>query len=270
MTNKPKKSGFSLIELMIVMGIIAVMGTIAMVSAPSMIRSQKMSSAQNLINAALAQAQAYAAKEQKYAGVRFQPGLNDTQYLIIVEKEDFNSTIYTAIPNSKPAALPGGIGVISSEINGVALDTFPKKNDYLDDDQTNNQDGDASNDLRFCLNGARVFTIIFSPSGNLVTKPVTVLSRDITTDKIFNTDANVTAGNALFHYDTYPPDPAVPASWCIPESSTAGLYIYEINEMDDVDSGLRYSEYLADHVANQGIEQVTINIYTGGIIDFDE
>ena len=123
MTTSPRHSAFTLIEILVVVGIVAILLALVAPNLGSMVQSQRMASAANLIKTALAQAQAHAAKNQKYTGVRFQYKYNyfvdsgtwemDRQYLVLIEHN--NSNTYNAILNAKPIPLPTGIGVIPLE-----------------------------------------------------------------------------------------------------------------------------------------------------------
>ncbi|MCF7958968.1 MAG: prepilin-type N-terminal cleavage/methylation domain-containing protein, partial [Phycisphaerae bacterium] len=125
MKHTRKTTGFSLIEMLIVLVIMSIMMAVGMVSAPNLIRSQKTSSARNMIRSSLTQAQAYAARNHCNAGIRFQQSLDGRQYLVLVESRpilvpdqgNYNmSQRYTPVPNAKPSPMPEGMAVLRDDI----------------------------------------------------------------------------------------------------------------------------------------------------------
>ena len=130
MKNEENKQirGFTLVELMVAVTIVVVMMALTLPNIPGMLRQQRMSSAKNQIRAALSQAQAYAAREQKNAGIRFEKSAGGRQYMVLVEHEPgydyddgynyvdgsasgnlvrhYSPRRYIPIPGSKQVALP--------------------------------------------------------------------------------------------------------------------------------------------------------------------
>ena len=184
MNKRTRQPGFTLIEILIVVTIAALMMAVAMPNIPGMIRDNKLSGAKNLIKTALDQAQSYAASHSKYAGIRFQKARNGDTYLVLIEHEPQfecntsaignlttiqsvkNPNRFVAIPGAKPRALPGGISVIDGVIaNGNDSVLF----DYIN--------STGMNPGINCIENYQTFSIIFSPTGQLVTKQVTVYPR---------------------------------------------------------------------------------------------
>jgi prepilin-type N-terminal cleavage/methylation domain-containing protein len=252
---KIRRAGFTMVELLTVMAIIAIMALLVLPGFTKMIQSNKDGAARNLIRAALAEAQAHAAKTQKYAGIRFQfdrdGWANGRQYLVLIE--NVGGATFVTAPNAKPIALPEGIGVISSEVDNFG-------DPYIDDDATS--DGPLHT-----LDGATTFNIVFSPTGQMVLKSVTVNPRT-DDDKVFNYETYVNNGNALLYYDGWWRDSVSTGSftlaplWCANEPSTKGLYIFEVNKMQEVAASARWSNY----IGTPDVEPVLINMYTGTII----
>ncbi len=244
--------GFTLVEILIVVVIIAIMLTVTLPAVVGMVRSQKMSSAQNLVRSLLAQARAYAAKEQKYAGVRFQQAANGRQYAVVIEHVANDIRAYIAVPNSKPLALPAGIGLISGQIDDNAI---ADKDAFLGDDNL--------------MAGARTFSIIFSPTGQLVVKQVAVQQRDLK-DKVFGSmaDTETKPPLSLLSYDRYYPGTDNGAApWCLPENSTTGMYIYDMSTLAEIPPGARYSAFFAHYAGEKTVKRILINIYTGMIME---
>ena len=264
MLNKRRQTGFTLIELLVVMGIMALLAALVVPSIPEMMRSQKMSSAQNLIHTALAQAQAHAAMNQRFAGVRFQQAANGKQYVVLIEKGTKTPADYYAVPNAKATALSVGIGLISGEVDDISDPDL-----YLDDE--------VFDDVLFCLDGARTFSIVFSPGGQMVVKDVEV--RTTLEDKIFGTlfatkldpTRDKLVSNPLRgQYRLLSHDVTDSAQWCDREPSATGLYIYLEKTMEDVDSDKRYSEFISGHISENSVQRISINFYTGTMIEYNE
>jgi len=258
---KKQKAAFTLIEMLVVIGIIALMIAATTPAVLALVKSNKLSAARNLIRSALVLAQAHAAQSQRYAGVRFQFDRDGwekgQQYLVLIEKAAPGSATYeyNAIPNTKPATLPMGIGVIA--LNAVVASNSNLSNGNLDDDLDHALGG---------LLNATTFSIIFSPTGQMVVKKVQALARDVD-DKTFGNQLDVDtiarAGDPpspLLYYDNYVPV-IDSVSWCEYEPSTTGFYIYETQLMAECEPDFRYDDYV-----EPALDPILINAYTGTII----
>ena len=256
MNDKKRQSGFTLIEMLVVVAIVAVMSALVLPNTMGIIRSHRAAATKNMIKNALAQAQAHAAVTQKYAGVRFQftkdQWQNNRQYLVLIENETTGGDYerFVAIRNAKAAALPVGMGVISQAAFGSAQ--IP--DNYAVDS----------------VMGETAFSIIFSPTGQLVTKDVYLQPKDemengIFTDSIVNLDGNVDDGIGLLYCDVYS---GLNTEWRREEPSALGLYIFDADklmsidglDMGPVDRAVERAEYI------RSLEPILINIYTGTII----
>jgi prepilin-type N-terminal cleavage/methylation domain-containing protein len=257
MDGKKRQSGFTLIEMLVVVSIVAVLAALVLPNTMGIVRSHRAAATKNLIKNALAQAKAHAAVTQKYAGVRFQftkdDWQNNRQYLVLIENEP-GSTYerYVAIRNAKAAALPVGMGVISQVASGSA--------GILDDL------GEDS------VMGETTFSIIFSPTGQLVTKNVCLRPKDevdedgnLIEDSIVNTSVNVDDGIGLLYRDAYG---GSGTEWRREELSVLGLYIFDADKLMSIDGLSMTPPARAEERAIyiQSLEPVLINIYTGAII----
>lgn len=273
MKNQGQHAGFTLIEMLIVVMIIAIMVALIIPATNTFTQSYRMSNAKNLIRTSLAQAQAYASQSRRYAGIRFQyDGTgweNGKQYLVLIEKvphgPEFASWpwAYRAVPNVQPVSLPSGIGVFSGVIDMLAL---VDRDDYLDDDYFTDPTRP-----HFCLSGATTFSIIFSPSGQLVTKPVEIHERD-TTDKIFNRPEfiSMVPPEALLSYDDYfgAVSPGMP--WCVREDSATSFYLFEASRMKAAPEAERYTTYVNENTSEgviRNLKPIMINVYTGKLME---
>jgi len=248
--TRRRARGLTLAEMTVVIAIAALMVALTLPAANMLFNSfESESGAKSMISAALASARAIAAKEQHYAGIRFQKRydpnspdpLNASQYIIFIV-HDFNRTTYAngfrAVDGIQPIKLPDSIGVMDSNVTG---------------DAAVNTDGR--------LRDNTAFSIVFSPSGKLVIHEVRVWNRDGKTsnaskDDIFNTDYNVEVRQiAMFHQDYYPD------IGFAEESSRNSFYIYETKKLKQVPYNSRWTSYLSF------LKQVYINPYTGTIVE---
>ena len=257
MNGKKRQPGFTLIEMLVVVSIVAVLAALVLPNTMGIVRSHRAAATKNLIKNALAQAQAHAAVTQKYAGVRFQftkdQWQNNRQYLVLIENEPTGSTYerYVAIRNAKAAALPVGMGVISMaaprETGGTEI---------------------PDNLTEFSVMGETTFSIIFSPTGQLVTKDVYLRPKDevdedgILIDSIVNLAGNVDDGIGLLYCDEWA------VAWRQEESSALGLYIFDADKLMSIDGlNMNIDDKAAERaIYIQSLEPILINIYTGTII----
>ncbi|MCK5226003.1 MAG: hypothetical protein KAQ89_04740 [Planctomycetes bacterium] len=247
-------SGLTLMEMTVVIATIAVLGALGLPAMRTLLDSlESQGSAKTLINGALASARAIAAKEQRYAGVRFQKiydpnnSLEDTsQYIIFIVHDNTdrpNGTNLTngfrAVDGLEPIKLPDSAGVMDLYLIG------------------NNTDIDQEPELK----NTTTFSVVFSPSGKLVIHQVRARNKNGETssgnskDDIFNTQTDVENGNAMFVQDDYPSD------GLNEEPSRNKFIIYDRTKLKKLEAGNRWSGYLEDLVP------IYINPYTGTMIE---
>jgi hypothetical protein len=234
---------------------------------------ETQSGAKTLISTALASARAIAAKEQHYAGVRFQQDSAGNQYMIfIVQDPAIMAYGFRAVEGVKPIKLPDKVSVTDLTIL-VARNLRNPVNPTevrLDDDKNNLNDAekDALIDEFREVTDITTFSIIFSPSGKLVVHGIRVRNRngrtdDSSNDNIFNTKNNVDAGIGMFYQDDYF-SAAWPALSLGPEPSrNSFVIIYEKDKFQQAfGKGRAWSDYLAQTVPHR----IYINPYTGTMI----
>ena len=255
MKAKRRQSGLSLTEMVVVIAVVALLTTLSLPAARTFFNSLGAPAAvRPMISAALANGRAIAAKNQRYAGVRFQQDQNGNQYMIFIVNEEpskmGNLTIgFRAVEGIKPIKLPDAIGVMDMMINSNAPVV-------ADVDITNNDD----------VNDTTTFSILFSPSGKLVIHDVRVRNNDginlpvnptESDDQIFNSPVNIINNNTgMFIQDDYP------AFGFGSEPSRNRFVIYDKTEFDRVAADRRFTDYLVRLVP----EMIYINPYTGTII----
>jgi len=259
MKVKCKQSGITLMEMTVVIAIVAVFTVFGLPAIRAFFKSfESRGGAKAMISAVLSSARAIAAKEQKYAGIRFQKAyhpegpLKASQYMIfIVHEEPSKMTGLTigfrAVEGLEPIKLPDSIGLMDLRIN---------YNDkvLLDSDVVNDDD----------LTDVTTFSIIFSPSGKLVIHDVQVWNKDGVSqpsspnqskDDIFNSEQNIANYSiGMFIQDDYD------LLGLDKEPSRNSFIIYDKTQFENVDENKRYSGYLKD------LEVIYINPYTGTMI----
>lgn len=203
-----RRSGLTLIEMTVVIGAIVILVGFGLPAVRTLMHSFESSGGtRSMIGAALNSARSMAVKEQRYAGVRFQPrcvsgdpadpisGLLDApQYMIfIVHDTDMSGLAdgFRAMDGAEPVKLPHTIGVMDLTARGTA--------DYNDISE---------------LNDALTFSIVFSPSGKLTVHQVQTRNRDgvynpadagKSSDEVFNSPKNIiTYNTGMFVQDDYP------------------------------------------------------------------
>jgi len=265
------KKGLTLTEMTVVVATVAMLTALSMPAVRSFFYSMAAASdTKALISASLASARAIAAKEQRYAGIRFQKAyyagdiLDAPQYMIFIVYEEprkmGNLTIaFRAVEGIQPIKLSDSVGVMDLYANGVRIAANP--------------DIDDPNELRDTTS----FSIIFSPSGRLVIHEVRVRNRDgerdstsnngnTSNDDIFNKKAQVDSGIGMFYQDDYCGGSLniYPNLGLWEEPSRNSFVIYEKDKFKAAyQKKLAFSDYLYRLVP----EMIRINPYTGTIIN---
>ena len=275
MKRKSRQSGISLMEMTVVVSIVALLAVLAMPAIRALIGSFETSGgAKCMISAALSTARGIAAKEQHYAGVRFQKAYNPDdpnnplsapQYMIfIVQDTAIGAYFFRAVDGLQPIKLPESIGVMDLKYDPV-----------LAIDGVIDSDVEALN--KYVVRDTTTFSIIFSPSGKLVIHEVQVRNRDgyvdgsvpstLSSDDIFNKIASVVNGIGMFFQDDY--DGSLANGYGTlglgPESSRNRFIIYETEKFRQAyDVRRAWTDYLS-RAAVEGM--ICINPYTGTIIN---
>ncbi len=218
------------------------------------------------IGAAFASARAIAAKEQHYAGIRFQQDSSGKQYIIFIVHDTDATKLangFRAAEGFNPIKLPENIGVMDLMVR-IDHSSAEPSNDReivvgdLDDTNLTNLDADNRN---IYVTDSTAFSIIFSPAGKLVIHDVRVRNKNGYTnnnslDDVFNTRVNVTDPVnpvGMFYQDDYA-DRGLGQ-----EVSRNNFVIYDTVEFKKMNNVQRY-DYLF------GLERVYTNPYTGTII----
>jgi hypothetical protein len=280
MNYKPRtKSGLTLTEMVVVIATIALLVTFGLPAVRVLLDSfESGGTGKGMISAALSSARAIAAKEQRYAGIRFQQDLAGNQYMVFIV-HDFEKTNlspgFRAVEGLKPIKLPENLGVMDLivRINHGTHWTGaedprdePLKVGYLDDTNPLNLGPDRRNKY---VTDTSSFSIVFSPSGKLIMRDVRVRNRNgiyqpdngvsgkVSMDDIFNSKSNITNyGVGLLIQDDYA-DLGLGA-----ESGRNRFVIYDKTRFEQLDAGGRFN-YL------NSLEPVYINPYMGTIISPD-
>ena len=231
-----------------------------------------------MISAALSSARAVAAKEQRYAGIRFQQDLAGNQYMVFIV-HDFGKTGlnpgFRAVEGLKPIKLPDSLGVMDLMVRINHGTHWTDAEDLLDEplqvahlDDANPQNFGPDQKNRF-ITDTSSFSIVFSPSGKLIMRDVRVRNRDgiyqpnngasgkVSMDGIFNSSDNITNyGVGMFIQDDYA-ELGLGA-----ELGRNKFVIYDKIRFDKLNATERFN-YLSS------LELIYINPYTGTIISAD-
>ncbi len=274
MANSIKHNAFSLVELLVVLGIIAALAALAIPSIKAMQKSFDSTGAESMISTALSAARTIAISKGKYAGVRFQKiydgnnVVNADQYMIfVINNADVSNVdhLFIAIPGYKPIKLPSNTGVIDKSIRT----SISSSEDDTKTENANERDvvsGDFTNlNLERVMRDTSAFSVVFTPSGKLAIRDIRIRNqkggyRSTTEsqsgyDKVFNsTDNIIQNGTGQFVQDDYA-DLGLGG-----EKSRDKLYIYDKDKFNKM-SDLQRWNYV------QGIKPCTLNPYTGAIVN---
>ncbi|MHC4109724.1 MAG: pilus assembly FimT family protein [Planctomycetota bacterium] len=292
MKTRYKQSGRTLAEMTVVIAAIVLLGSFGLPAISRFLDSfESGTGARSVISAALASARAIAAKEQRYAGIRFQKAYNPDapldplkadQYMVfIVQDPDIGGFFFRAVEGLEPMKLPDGLGIMDLAIvsnRNVQNPVNPSGQSLLDDPDPiftpAVRDGWLNEPRE--LTDTTTFSIIFSPSGKLVIHGVRIRNRD---DRTEATEIPSISMDDTFNTLTKIADPVNPFGMFIqddyfggsypdyglgPEPSRRRFVIYDRREFKRAyQQGQAYSGYLWKLVP----DVIYINPYTGTMIE---
>ena len=268
------KKGFSIIELLVVMAIVAALVALAIPAINAMQKSFNSTGTESMISAALATARTLAISNHQYAGVRFQKiydsagALKADQYMIFIifDSEKETGSVgwvcgFVAVEGYKPIKLPENVGVIDKIRRRVHVskdcdDLIPQDPLVLSDlDDSANPDPNGNN---INITDTSTFSILFSPAGKLVSHEIRCGKRRNNNDDVFNTKNNMDAvpPKGMFLQDDFD------AYGIGVEISRREFYIYNRSEFEKLTVGSRRWNYLN----GPRTERYSVNAYTGEII----
>lgn len=258
------KKGFSIIELLVVMVIIAMLIGLAIPAIKAMQKSFGFTGAEGMISAALATARTLAISNGRYAGVRFQTAgdpnnvLKADQYMIFIiyDSNGETGTVgwvcgFVAIEGYKPIKLPQNVGV---EDETVRIKHGPAAAQCDDVNERQLTAADLSDDVNIA--DISTFSMVFSPAGKLVSHGLRCGQRRNDSNDIFNTINNVCSNppKGMFVEDNHD-DFGVGA-----EMSRREFVIYDRSKFEKMTTGSQRRNYL------NGLNTLYVNPYTGEII----
>ncbi len=271
MKKNTKQSGVTLIEMTVVVAVIALLVGLGLPAVRALVNSlETQGGTKAMISASLASARAIAAKEQKYAGLRFQNSYDKNakdkmgpQYMIFIV-HDFDSTKlangFRVVEGRNPIKLPETLGVMDLKIRINHGTSSGAAKDMDDEPIDRNSRIDESVEVR----DTTTFSIIFSPSGKLVMHDVRVRNREggyrpttlsDSRDDIFNSPGNMkNHDTGMFVQDDY-------ANLGLgAEYSRRSFVIYDKTVFEKANEASRYDDYLKE------LEIIYINPYMGTLI----
>ncbi|RKY09542.1 MAG: hypothetical protein DRP66_01965 [Planctomycetota bacterium] len=278
-----EKTGFTLSELLVVMAVMMILAAATIPVARQLMKSFETSAGvRRLISAALCNGRAIAAKEQRYAGVRFQQDIKGNQYMIFIIHDPAPAPTtdqlaidpfatgtglacgFRAIEGKKPIKLPANIGVMDLRIRLDRQDARISDDRPIEVRIGSVVDAAASNaniDDNYEVMDTTTFSIVFSPAGKLVVHDVRVRNRtgNTSADDVFDIDLNVDAGGAMFYQDDYA------MLGLGQEPSRKWFVIYDKKAFGAVGAPSRWSDYL-EYLKNN--ETVYVNPRTGEVINY--
>ncbi len=289
MRTKSRQSGLTLAEMTVVVATIALLTALGLPAIRALVNSfQTQSGAKSMISAALSTARAIAAKEQHYAGIRFQQDLSGNQYIIfIVQDAAIMAYGFRAVDSIKPIKLPDNIGVM--DLVRVQRDYNPNNGQTYITGETS-IGSDAMIASQSDLTDISTFSLLFSPAGKMIIHEVRVRNRDgfvhnrdnsaMSYDDVFNKkqqvdlkydgyDRNdIPPGAGMFYQDDYF-DPDLNADGDLglgPEPSRNSFVIYD---RDKFRQAYYDGSAQTDSLAQIAPDRIYINPYTGTIISPD-
>ncbi len=286
--------GITLTETIIVVAAAAILLAISMPAAKKFQTAlESQSGVTTIVSSAIASAKAIAAKNQRYAGIRFQKVgsfgieknatdlpqqdkvLNADQYIIFIIQEEPKKmgnvqNAFKAVPGVEPIKLPASLGVMdlrvrSNRINEKLYSSNPARtinsNLFIDEEVE--------------LIDTTSFSIIFSPSGKLVIHRVRLRNRDglfrpenygddkllsdETGDDIFNSPENMEFYDiGMFIQDDY-------AYYGLGEEYSRNSFI--IFQKDSLNTAFKNNNAYTGYLQQLTGQRVYINPYSGKIID---
>lgn len=259
MKVKSKQSGITLTEMMVVVAVVALLVSFGLPAVRTFLDSLASSgSAKAMISAGLASARAIAAKEQRYAGFRFQKAyhpegpLEASQYMIfIIHDAEIPPSVQgnlgcCAIEGLRPVKLPDSIGAMDLVLGSNGDEIV---------------DMDTEIDVVAELVDVTTFSILFSPSGKLLLHTLKAQKRSID-DDVFNTENNIINNRIGMFIEDQDSSSVQP----VDELSRRSFIIYDRKKFRQAyEKGQAYSGYLEQIAA----EMIYINPYTGTIISKD-
>ena len=183
------KYGFSLTEMVVVVAILALLTGFGLPAIRSLQKSFETGSGVTAtINAALSTARAIAAKEQRYAGVRFQQDLDGNQYMIfILQDPAIMEYGFRAVKGVSPIKLPENIIVMDLVLVERNYNSGNHQN-YITAETEINSDTKISDEKD--ITDIASFSILFSPTGKLVVHKVQVRNKDGLVDSSSNSNVS--------------------------------------------------------------------------------
>jgi len=172
MKGQSRQRGISLTEMIIVIAGVAVLSYFAVPAGRVFLRSfESTGGARAMISAAMASARAIAAREHRYAGIRFQKTydpanpdpLKAPQYMIFIVHDPQGTSLakgFRAVRGLEPVRLPDSVGVMDLQYN------LPGDGIVDDDREINTWPA---------VTDTTSFSIIFSPSGKLLSHDVRIV-----------------------------------------------------------------------------------------------
>lgn len=268
-----RQKGLSLVEMAVVIAAIAVLSAVGVPALKSLMKSMEVSGGvETLINSSLSTARAYAIKDRKYTGVRFQQDINGDQYLVLIHNYKIDSVndifYFKALMGFEPVKLPGSARVADLKLradmsNAHDAESVPVSIADFHDTNTDVLEA-GGEEFHVGLTDITAFSVVFSPSGKLITKSVRVRNREGVSDpgseleskdEVFNGYDNIVDnGIGLLLQDDYA-EIGLGA-----EKSCNGFVIYDNEQFEKMTDSQDKYEYL------KSLSKIFVNPYTGQMV----